>query len=269
MYPIINISDDIIIHTFGIFLLIAGAVFFSLLHFFSLKKGIVQHIFSDLFSFILTPFILGRIFHIIAEWRDEKFIFMDLIEWKGFLGFLSKIFLTANYNLSFAGCVLWFLIVFFIKTRKNKADRPIYYDIIIPAFLGAAVIGYLWAFLGGQIYGIPYDGLFSIIYNTKESIVPLRNGVFPLPFLYIFWIILIGVYLFKIFKKSQSLPDWFLGYLGFWLFGILLFLGEFLNGSSDMISSSFLSINFTQIIGIYFIGFAFLWLGKSLKIENL
>ncbi len=268
MYPNIPITDTFSLYTFWVFMLIAGWLFFYLLHSLSLKKGIVQHVFVDIFSFIIIPFFFWRTFHILAEWREEKFIFMDLIEGNWFFHFLSQFFLTENYNLSFSGCVVWFLLVLFIKTRKIKADRPLYYDVIVPSFLITSVVGYIGAYLGGQIYGIPYDGLFSIVYNTKDSIVPFRNALFPLPLLYILSIGLIGIYLYRISKKSHSIPHGFIGYLGFWLFGILLFLAEFLNGSSDMLSST-LWINFNQLLGLYFIGFAFLWLGKSLKLDNL
>jgi hypothetical protein len=56
--------------------------------------------------------------------------------------------------------------------------------------------------------------------------------------------------------------------LWIWLFWIVLFLAEFLNGSTDMLSSSFLHINFNQVVGLYFLLLAFIWLWKSLKIEN-
>ncbi len=268
MYPNIAITDSVSLYTFGVFMLIAWAIFFSLLHSFSLKKGIVQHVFIDIVSFILVPLFIGRLFHILAQWREEKFIFMDLVEGGGFFEFLSKLILTVNYNLSFAGCILGFFIVFFFKTRKNIENRPIYYDAIVPAFLITSIIWYIGAFFGWQTYGIPYDGLFSIVYNTKESIVPFRNGLFPLPILYVVSILLILLYLYRISKKAHSLPHGFIGYMGFWLFGILLFLAEFLNGSSDMLGS-LLWINFNQILGLFLISFAFLWLGKSLKLDNL
>jgi prolipoprotein diacylglyceryltransferase len=93
------------------------------------------------------------------------------------------------------------MIVFFIKTRDHKKERPSYYDIITPSFLIAGIVGYLGAYLGGQIYGIPYDGIFGITYDSKESNVPFRSSLFPLPFLYIFCIGLILGYLYRISKK--------------------------------------------------------------------
>jgi prolipoprotein diacylglyceryltransferase len=268
MYPTISFGDTFSIHTFGISMILGWVLFFWLLHFFALKKAMAQHIFWDILAFTIVPFLFGRVFHILAEWREEKFIFMDLIEGAWFYRFITHFFLTENYNLSFAGCVVGFMIVFFIKTRDNKKERPSYYDIIAPSFLIAGIVGYLGAYLGGQIYGIPYDGIFGITYDSKESNVPFRSSLFPLPFLYIFCIGLILGYLYRISKKWARLPDGFIWYLWIWLFWIVLFLAEFLNGSTDMLSSSFLHINFNQVVGLYFLLLAFIWLWKSLKIEN-
>jgi hypothetical protein len=72
---------------------------------------------------------------------------------------------------------------------------------MVPSFLAAGIIGYFGAFLGGQIYGIPYDALFALTYDTKDSIVPYKNAVFPLPLVYMVVLALILFYLFKITKK--------------------------------------------------------------------
>ncbi len=269
MYPLINITDTFALHTFGLYVLIAGAVFFILLHVLALRKWMVHHIFSDILPFILNSFFFGRLFYILAEWREEQFLFRDLVEGSGFFRFLSHFFLTENYNLSFAWCVIWFFIVFFFKTRKNKTERSNYYDVIIPSFLVASVFGYLGSFFGWELYGTPYNGIFAITYDSKDSIVPFRNSLFPLPFVYILTVLLILSYLFKIERKKSRLPPGFIWYLGMWIFGITVFFLEFFNGSTDMFSSSFFHINLTQIMGVYFIFLAFIWLWKSLTFENL
>jgi prolipoprotein diacylglyceryltransferase len=82
MYPLITFGDAFSIHTFGIFMIGAWILFFGLVHIQSLAKGIGQHIFSDILSFTLVPFLVGRVFYIFAEWREEQYIFVDLIEGK-------------------------------------------------------------------------------------------------------------------------------------------------------------------------------------------
>ena len=64
-----------------------------------------------------------------------------------------------------------------------------YLDAVVRAFLIAAPIGYFGALLGGQIYGIPFDSLFSISYTNKESIVPGDVSRFPLPVVYVLAIV--------------------------------------------------------------------------------
>jgi prolipoprotein diacylglyceryltransferase len=90
---------------------------------------------------------------------------------------------------------------FYPTIAAIKKDRPLYYDIITPSFLIAAIVGYIGTYFGGQIYGVPYDGIFSLTYDSKESTVPFRNALFPLPFLYVLCLALILGYLFKISKK--------------------------------------------------------------------
>ena len=58
----------------------AWAVFFWLLHRFSLENGITKNVFSDVVSFTLAIFFFSRVVYIFTEWRNEKYIFIDLIE---------------------------------------------------------------------------------------------------------------------------------------------------------------------------------------------
>lgn len=57
-------------------------------------------------------------------------------------------------------------------------------DVIVPAFFIAAIIGYIGALFGGQLYGIPFDSPISILYYNKYSIVPFQRELFPLPLIY-------------------------------------------------------------------------------------
>lgn len=78
----------------------------------------------------------------LGEWRDEKFIFIDLIEGNGIGKFLLDFFITDTYKLSLAGAIIGFLIVFFIKIRKERSMFLRSADALIKAFLITAAIGY-------------------------------------------------------------------------------------------------------------------------------
>jgi len=230
-----------------------------------MQKWLVKHIFSDVVSYTISIFIGSRLLYIISEWRDEKFIFLNLIEWKGFWNFIHKLFVAWEYNLSLAGGIIGFIIIFFIKNRKtSNHDIHQYIDILMYAFLIAGMIGYIWALFGGQIYGIPADSWISLVYNDKNSIVPFRNPVLPLPILYWIWCGAIFLFLYR-FGTTKNVPNGWVGYMGIWLYAIMVFLGEFINGSSDMLSSSSLHININQLLSLFLIGYSLTWLSKLMK----
>lgn len=263
MYPVINIGPWVSIYTFGLGMILAWGIFFTMLHYLSIRRGISKHIFSSIIDFTLSIFFFGRIFYIFSDWRTEKFIFMDLFETGDIFSFLKQFFITDNYSLTFAGGVIGFLVIFIWKTRNNPKDRPKYWDCIIPAFLLAASIGYIGTLLWGQIYGIVMDTFFSITYSGAESIVPFQNPTFPLPIMYSLSALLITFFLYRIDHKI-SLPEGFLGYMWMGLFAGVLFLGEFMNGASDLFSSR-IYLNITQIIALGLISYVIICLLKIMK----
>ncbi len=263
MYPVINIWSWISVYTFWLCMIIAWAIFFMLLHYFSLRRWLPRHIFDSIIDFTLSIFFFGRIFYILADWRTEKFLFMDLFETGDIFAFLKQFFITDNYSLSFAGGVAGFLIIFFYKTWNRAKDRPKYWDSIVPAFLVAAIIGYIGTLLGGQIYGMVLDTWFSIHYTSPDSIVPFQNPTFPLPIMYSLSAFLTVFFLYRIETKIH-LPEGLIWYMGMGIFSIVLLLGEFLNGASDLFSSR-IYLNLTQIIALGLVSYALIWILRIIK----
>lgn len=257
MYPFFSFWN-IRFYFFGIFLLISLIVFFYCLIIFSQKKGVTKPIFSDIFSFTLSIFFFSRLFFIINSWRDTKFIFVDLFTGEsGLTTFLYQFFIAHDYNLSFVGGIIGFLIVFLIKTRGKQFFK--YLDIILPAFLIAGIFTYIGSIFGGQVYGIPFESIISWDYNTKFGQVPLRTNLFPLPLLYILGFLVLIFIGFRLNKINT--PDGYTGSLLLGGFGILLFVADFLNGRESILDTSFL--HFNQIIGILFVVIAFVWISKT------
>lgn len=159
---------------------------------------------------------------------------------------MRDFFISDNYNLSLAGGIFGFTIVFLYKLYKHKASFKRQLDIILPSFLIAAIIGYIGGFLGGQVYGVASSAFWAVDYNTKYSTLP--GKLFPLAVLYILgFCILLGLWYFL--QKKKNLHD---GYVGFVLLGglgLLLFFADFLSGSPDMFEV-FIRIN--QLTGIIF-----------------
>jgi hypothetical protein len=146
MYPTIEILN-VKFYTFGIIMSCTWLLFFVLLHKFSLQRGIIKPIFSDIFTFTLSLFFFSRVFHIFSDWLDEKFLLMDLLSGDVF-GFLKLFFIPQNYLFSLFGAIVGFSLVFIIKTHKNKKERPRYIDAIVWAFLPASMLGYFASMLG-------------------------------------------------------------------------------------------------------------------------
>ncbi len=256
MYPTLEIFS-VRFYTFGFVIACTWLLFFILLHHFSLRRGILRPIFSDIITFTLSIFFFSRVFHILRDWLDEKFILMELFD--GRIGeFLKLFFIPQNYLFSLFGAIAGFTLIFVIKTHRNGKDRGRYIDAIMLAFLFSSLLGYLGTFLGGQVYGIPFSSPFSISYDHIDTIIKDRAPLFPLAFLYI---ITIGGILFwgQKFSYKKILPDGFMGYLYIGAFSLMMFLGEFLDGARKDIFYDFFSISLNQIWALLGLIFAVLW----------
>ncbi len=262
MYPLIIIGN-LQIHVFWLMMSFAWIVFFYLLHQFCLGKGITKHVFVNIVFFTVAIFLFSRIFYIFNEWRDQKFLFQNLLETRSLVSFLKDLLITKNYDLTLSGWIFGFFGAFWVLTQwKQKKYKEKYLDIIVPAFLFAGVIGYFGALLGGQIYGFSTDAFYGLYYTHKYSPIPFNQWTFPLPILYIFFIVgLLGLW-YKISKLDT--PDGYVGYLFMGIYGIGIFFLEFFSGSIGMLES-YIFINFNQLIGIFLAIFSVIWLLKYLK----
>lgn len=262
MYPTLEIFS-VRFYTFGVIIACTWLLFFVLLHRFSLQRGLLRPIFSDIITFTLSIFFFARVFHIFRDWLDEKFILMELLDGK--VGeFLKLFFIPQNYLFSLFGAIVGFTLIFIIKTHMVKKDRNRYIDAIVLAFLSSGLLGYFGALLGGQVYGIPFSSPVSITYDHVDTIVKDRAPLFPLAFLYI--IITAGI-LFGIqkFSTKRALPDGFMGYIGIGAFSLMIFLWEFLDGARKDIFYDFFSLSLNQLWALLGLIFAILWLLRLIQ----
>ncbi|MDD2487583.1 MAG: prolipoprotein diacylglyceryl transferase [Candidatus Gracilibacteria bacterium] len=244
MFPQIQFGG-VTIYTFGLALSISFILFFWMLYRLSLKFGINTNFFlGNVFFFFISSFAFSRFFYVIAEWRDFKYIFDQGV---------LKFFFMSDYNFSLIGGVVGFMLVLYINIKKFKLNSNKYVDAVVLSFLFAAIIGYIGAFLGGQIYGKPTDLAIGIAYTNTLSKNPYSSPTFPLAIIYsiISFLLFVGLYMARIFIKIEG----FIGYIGIIIFASILLIFEFFNGSSD-IFSSFIYINLTQIgaLGLILIG---------------
>ncbi len=272
MYPTIEFFS-IQIYTFGFILACTWLLFFSLLHKFSLKNGIIRPIFWDIITFTISLLFFARIFHILADWVNEKFILESLMKGE-FIEFLKLFFIPPNYLFSLTGGIFGFMLVFYIKTRAHRKDRAKYLEAIVQAFLYSSLLWYFWAFLGGQVYGIPLNSFISVMYTHTDSIIKDSVPLFPLA---LFYMIFIGGILWglKYFGKKHSSPNGFHGLIGIGFFSLLIFFWEFLSGTrSDIfydlvihMTHWYFWLSLNQIWSLFGISYSIIWIVRIAEHE--
>lgn len=248
----------ITVYTFWLSLSIAFILFFWMLYRLSLKFWINTNFFLwNVFFFFISSFAFSRLFYVIAEWRDFKFIFDQWI---------LKFFFMSDYNFSLIWGIVWFLLILYINIKKFKLNSNKYVDAVVLSFLFAAIIGYIWAFLWWQIYGKPTELAIWIAYNNTLSKNPYSSPTFPLAIIYsmISFLLFVGLYIWRIFVKIE----WFIWYMGLIIFSSFLFIFEFFDWNSD-IFSSFIYLNLTQIWAICLILIWVRWLVKIYRHEKV
>lgn len=243
MYPQIELPFGITVYTFGIALSISFLLFFGMLYKLSGKIGINTNFFiGNVFPFFISSFIFSRLFYLLSEWRD---VISD-----GFLRF----FITSDYHFSLAGGVFGFFLVLIYRLKKHKLELGKYLDIVILAFFFAGIVGYLGAFIGGQVYGKPTTLSFGITYSEPESANPYTSPVIPLALIYAFFCFVYFV-VFYIARATFVKIDGLIGYLGIAAFAPVLLIGEFWNGAEDSLKGIFF-LNLTQIMAVVCLLFA-------------
>ena len=140
MFPLFHITPFIEVHVFGILLVISWIVFFALLHKYALEHALSKNIFRNIVTYTLSMFFWGRMFYIFSDWRNEKYIFINLFEGNGIVRFIHDFFITENYNLTLAGGIFGFLIIFIWNLYNERVNYERSIDIIARSFFWAAII---------------------------------------------------------------------------------------------------------------------------------
>lgn len=241
------------IYTFWLWLSLSFIAFIYMLRKMSKKTGVNQNFFAgNALLFVGSTFLFSRLFFIISEWSDYKYLIQDRI---------VNFFLMTDYNLSFIWGVFGFLLVLIYLIYRHQQSHEKYIDVIVVSFFFAAIIGYLAALLGGQIYGKPTGLPIGIVYQGEDMNIPYTSAVIPLALFYSLLSFTTFTLLY-IAKELNKIPG-FIGYMGIGIFSIILLVGEFFSGAQD-IFHSFIGINLTQvgaIVGIFTSG---LWLFRKI-----
>lgn len=191
---------------------------------------------QNILWYFLSVFIFSRVFYIIANWTELKYIQNPF-----------EFFFMNDFDFSLIWGIIWFFafLTLQLKVRKEKLEQ--YIDGIAISFLLVLALGYLWALLGWQVYGKETHFWIEILYTHSFTPIPYQVAIFPLPIVYsiTFFILFCISYSLSLFVHLRSL----LWYLSFISIASVLLIFEFFSGKYDIFSQT-LWINMTQIFSV-------------------
>lgn len=86
------------------------------------------------------------------------------------------------------------------KIAKCKlSDYIDYYGLLVPL---VHCFGRIGCFCGGCCYGMPYEGIFKVVYTNPITNVPAGVGIFPVQLLEALLLLILFFVLFILFKKG-------------------------------------------------------------------
>lgn len=209
---------------------------------------------KNIIWYFLSVFIFSRLFYVISNWNDLKYIRNPF-----------DFFIMSDYNFSLAWAIFWFFIFLFLHLNSNRLRLKNYIDPLLISFLFILFIAYLWAFFWWQVYWRETNLWIEILYSNSFSPVPYQISIFPLPIVYsiVFFILFSVIYILSLFVKVRWLL-WYIWFISFW--SIILIL-EFFSWKHDLIVNT-IWINLIQIFSIFIIIISGYFLYKLLDQDN-
>ncbi|MBW7954720.1 prolipoprotein diacylglyceryl transferase [Candidatus Gracilibacteria bacterium] len=256
MYPFFEIFNGFYIYTFGLSLTICFFLFVWMLKRLSHRFGINESFFFNrILWYFLSVFFFSRIFYIIANWSNLKYI-KDPIDF----------FFMNDYNFSLIGAFAGYFLVLFISIIMHNLRSGKYMDVSILSFLFAGIVGYIGAFFGGQVYGKETNIGIEILYSNPFSPIPYEVPIFPLAIVYaiMFFILFSVLYMLAMFISVRGI----IGYIGVTLIGALFIILDSFSGKIDFFKT-LIGINFNQLGGIGLIIFGIYGLYRIYKTPKL
>ena len=243
MFPFFEPYPQFLIYTFWLTLTLCFFLFLWMMKKLAPRYNYdFNFITKNILVLFLSTLIFSRLFFVIGKWSDFKYIKNPI-----------EFFVTNDYNLSLIWWLFGFILAFsiIVKIKKEKIDK--YIDPLVISFIFVLFIWYIWALLGGQVYGRPTDFWIEILYKHLHSPIPYKNAIFPLPIIYsvLYFFLFSALYILSMYVHLRAL----LGYLGMIIFASLLLIFEFFSGKFDILkeSNETFSINITQLLSIFLI----------------
>jgi len=252
MFPKINFFWLFDIYIFWLTIVFCFFAFLWMLKKFSIRFWYDYKFFiNSILWYFLSTFFFSRLFYVIANWKDMQHIDNPF-----------SFFIMSDYYFSLYWAIFWFLLVLLFNIKLFKKDIRPYIDWVVLSFLFVAILGYIWALFGGQVYWKITDYWIEIPYTSSSISVDLSWELFPLPIIYALFSFLLFVVLdiLSMYIKVRGL----LWYLWLGIFSALVLVFDFLSGKTDMFKISYW-LNFSQILAIIFIIYSFYWIFQIIK----
>ncbi len=237
------------VHVFGLAIALGLAMFLWMSHRLAGKAQTDRKFVADnVLWFVLAAIVVSRLAFFASEWREYKFLFSEG-------SWFQAVFMT-DYNVSLAGAVAGFAGLFVWRSRSlRKKDRLALVDVFVLSFLFAAIVGYVGALLGGQVYGVamPAGSAWGVTYSHPATPVPGESARFPLAIVYatVSFLLFFALYVAHVLTHVAGL----VGYAGIVAFASAVLVAEFFNGDTDMFKSvMFLNLNQLGALAAIFTG---------------
>ena len=162
--------------------------------------------------------------------------------------------------------IFWFFLVLFISIISKWLRAWKYVDATVISLLFTISFGFIWAFLGGQVYWKPTVLWKWILYNTAISNVPYQVEVFPLPIVYaaIFFVLFMASYMIAMFTNIR----WIVWYCSLVIFSSVILFFEKYSWQTDMFFNK-IWLNLSQISAIWLIILSIIGIIRLYKAPNI
>ena len=128
--------------------------------------------------------------------------------------------LFSNSGFVFYGSLVFALTVVYLFIRKYKLSLWPLLDIIAITTLIVHMFGRIGCFLAGCCHGIPYDGIFSVVFSDPECVaMPLNTPLHPTQLYSALTLLIILLFLLFVKKIQKFDGQIFLLYLMLYAFG--------------------------------------------------
>lgn len=252
MFPFFDLFWWVVVYTFGLTITICFFLYLWMLKKLSNRFGInSSFFFNRLLWYFLSVIFFSRLFYVISRWNDFKFI-KDPFEF----------FIMSDYNFSLFWAIFGFIVVLILQIRMHHLKSGKYIDASVLSFLFILILGYLWAFLWGQVYWRETFYWIEILYTNAFSPVPYEVPIFPLWLVYsfVFFILFSFLYILSMFISIR----WLVGYIWLIIFSSLIIILETFSWKYDIFKVMF-NYNFSQIAALVLLVWSWYWLYKLYK----